>query len=217
MKTRAPIQNTTNDDQRVINRRKFFKKSPMSCCLSSYKIWPKSCYFQLSAPEKKQRVPSAYNKFIKYAKKKKMKFCWFLWNSFLMGHFNFTFTFEIWQNYLKFREEIQRIKANNPDITHREAFSTAAKNVSTAFNFFNIGKYGNLLGIDLLVSENGSGHITHTFNASCWKPTISRLRMMWVDLISISVCSILFPVLFFFLLVEYQCSSLSKNRVSRNL
>ncbi|KAL9666799.1 hypothetical protein QQ045_001141 [Rhodiola kirilowii] len=42
-------------------------------------------------PEKKQRVPSAYNRFIK--------------------------------------EEIQRIKANNPDISHREAFSTAAKNI----------------------------------------------------------------------------------------
>ncbi|CAL0332164.1 unnamed protein product [Lupinus luteus] len=41
-------------------------------------------------PEKKQRVPSAYNRFIK--------------------------------------EEIQRIKASNPDISHREAFSTAAKN-----------------------------------------------------------------------------------------
>ncbi|PIN00638.1 hypothetical protein CDL12_26862 [Handroanthus impetiginosus] len=41
-------------------------------------------------PEKRQRVPSAYNRFIK--------------------------------------EEIQRIKANNPEITHREAFSTAAKN-----------------------------------------------------------------------------------------
>ncbi|XP_057768067.1 axial regulator YABBY 5-like [Salvia miltiorrhiza] len=41
-------------------------------------------------PEKRQRVPSAYNQFIK--------------------------------------EEIQRIKVNNPDITHREAFSTAAKN-----------------------------------------------------------------------------------------
>ncbi|XVE63370.1 hypothetical protein DITRI_Ditri07aG0014700 [Diplodiscus trichospermus] len=26
------------------------------------------------------------------------------------------------------KEEIQRIKLNNPDITHREAFSTAAKN-----------------------------------------------------------------------------------------
>lgn len=31
---------------------------------------------------------------------------------------------------LNCREEIQRIKANNPDISHREAFSTAAKNVS---------------------------------------------------------------------------------------
>nr|AHZ90132.1 YABBY2 [Incarvillea arguta] len=41
-------------------------------------------------PEKRQRVPSAYNRFIK--------------------------------------EEIQRIKASNPEITHREAFSAAAKN-----------------------------------------------------------------------------------------
>ncbi|XP_020596390.1 protein YABBY 2-like, partial [Phalaenopsis equestris] len=46
-------------------------------------------------PEKRQRVPSAYNKFIK--------------------------------------EEIQRIKASNPDISHREAFSAAAKNVSYKF------------------------------------------------------------------------------------
>ncbi|RZB76606.1 putative axial regulator YABBY 2 isoform E [Glycine soja] len=46
-------------------------------------------------PEKRQRVPSAYNRFIK--------------------------------------EEIQRIKASNPDISHREAFSTAAKNVSLSF------------------------------------------------------------------------------------
>lgn len=41
-------------------------------------------------PEKRQRIPSAYNRFIK--------------------------------------EEIQRIKAINPDINHREAFSAAAKN-----------------------------------------------------------------------------------------
>ncbi|XP_020263755.1 protein YABBY 4 isoform X2 [Asparagus officinalis] len=40
--------------------------------------------------QKRQRVPSAYNRFIK--------------------------------------DEIQRIKAGNPDITHREAFSAAAKN-----------------------------------------------------------------------------------------
>ncbi|KAG6436439.1 hypothetical protein SASPL_101338 [Salvia splendens] len=44
----------------------------------------------IRSPEKRQRVPSAYNRFIK--------------------------------------EEIQRIKATNPDISHREAFSTAAKN-----------------------------------------------------------------------------------------
>jgi len=30
---------------------------------------------------------------------------------------------------LIFRDEIQRIKAGNPDISHREAFSAAAKNV----------------------------------------------------------------------------------------
>ncbi|KAJ8764216.1 hypothetical protein K2173_005396 [Erythroxylum novogranatense] len=41
-------------------------------------------------PEKRQRVPSAYNRFIKH--------------------------------------EIHRIKAGNPDISHREAFSAAAKN-----------------------------------------------------------------------------------------
>ncbi|XP_057521011.1 protein YABBY 4-like isoform X1 [Amaranthus tricolor] len=41
-------------------------------------------------PEKRQRVPSAYNRFIK--------------------------------------DEIQRIKAENPNISHREAFSAAAKN-----------------------------------------------------------------------------------------
>ncbi|PPD69475.1 hypothetical protein GOBAR_DD33649 [Gossypium barbadense] len=50
-------------------------------------------------PEKRQRVPSAYNQFIK--------------------------------------EEIQRIKANNPDISHREAFSTAAKNAVMARSLTN--------------------------------------------------------------------------------
>lgn len=32
------------------------------------------------------------------------------------------------------RDEIQRIKAGNPDITHREAFSAAAKNVRSKTN-----------------------------------------------------------------------------------
>ena len=34
------------------------------------------------------------------------------------------------------REEIQRIKAGNPDISHREAFSAAAKNVRTLILLF---------------------------------------------------------------------------------
>ncbi|CAO2828358.1 unnamed protein product [Amaranthus hypochondriacus] len=46
--------------------------------------------FVVKPPEKKHRLPSAYNRFMK--------------------------------------EEIQRIKAANPEIAHREAFSTAAKN-----------------------------------------------------------------------------------------
>ncbi|XP_062224856.1 protein YABBY 5-like [Phragmites australis] len=51
---------------------------------------PKSAASVNRPTEKRQRVPSAYNRFIK--------------------------------------DEIQRIKASNPDITHREAFSAAAKN-----------------------------------------------------------------------------------------
>ncbi|KAL6187592.1 hypothetical protein ACLB2K_038990 [Fragaria x ananassa] len=50
--------------------------------------WPRR---RRSAPEKRQRAPSAYNRFIK--------------------------------------EEIQRLKSENPSMTHKEAFSTAAKNV----------------------------------------------------------------------------------------
>ncbi|KAL3610917.1 hypothetical protein D5086_001937 [Populus alba] len=54
-------------------------------------------------PEKRQRVPSAYNRFIK--------------------------------------EEIQRIKASNPDISHREAFSTAAKNLKSIEPGHGVGVY----------------------------------------------------------------------------
>ncbi|RWV81598.1 hypothetical protein GW17_00056963 [Ensete ventricosum] len=56
------------------------------------------------APEKRQRVPSAYNRFI-----------------------NMSFSI--------CREEIQRIKANNPHISHKQAFSTAGKNVSFFSSF----------------------------------------------------------------------------------
>ncbi|KAI5678865.1 hypothetical protein M9H77_09815 [Catharanthus roseus] len=51
---------------------------------------PKAQPFVVKPPEKKHRLPSAYNRFMK--------------------------------------EEIQRIKAANPEIPHREAFSAAAKN-----------------------------------------------------------------------------------------
>jgi hypothetical protein len=37
----------------------------------------------------------------------------------------------IWLACHVYRDEIQRIKASNPDITHREAFSAAAKNVTS--------------------------------------------------------------------------------------
>ncbi|GMH04532.1 hypothetical protein Nepgr_006372 [Nepenthes gracilis] len=71
--------------------------SSSNCCSNKMAVrpaLPATNYTQERAvhrpPAKRQRVPSAYNQFIK--------------------------------------EEIQRIKANNPDISHREAFSTAAKN-----------------------------------------------------------------------------------------
>ncbi|ONM02195.1 Putative axial regulator YABBY 2 [Zea mays] len=57
------------------------------------------------APEKRQRVPSAYQQLT-------------------FGSF-----YQIIKRCVRVcREEIRRIKANNPDISHREAFSTAAKN-----------------------------------------------------------------------------------------
>ncbi|XP_043715429.1 protein DROOPING LEAF-like isoform X2 [Telopea speciosissima] len=56
---------------------------------SSEQLSPKAP-FVVKPPEKKHRLPSAYNRFMK--------------------------------------EEIQRIKAAQPEIPHREAFSTAAKN-----------------------------------------------------------------------------------------
>ncbi|MCD9558433.1 Axial regulator YABBY 5 [Datura stramonium] len=55
-----------------------------SSSTSSWQNHHVQCVSFFSAPEKRQRLPSAYNQFIK--------------------------------------EEIQRIKANNPDISHREAF-----------------------------------------------------------------------------------------------
>ncbi|XP_071703777.1 protein DROOPING LEAF [Rutidosis leptorrhynchoides] len=69
-----------------------FKRGQSSSSSSSTSNEPTSpkAPFVVKPPEKKHRLPSAYNRFMK--------------------------------------EEIQRIKAANPQIPHREAFSTAAKN-----------------------------------------------------------------------------------------
>ncbi|XP_051122712.1 protein CRABS CLAW-like isoform X2 [Andrographis paniculata] len=70
----------------------FKKGQPSSSSSSTTSTEPLSpkAPFVVKPPEKKHRLPSAYNRFMK--------------------------------------EEIQRIKAANPEIPHREAFSAAAKN-----------------------------------------------------------------------------------------
>ncbi|XP_019460407.1 PREDICTED: protein CRABS CLAW isoform X1 [Lupinus angustifolius] len=64
--------------------------SSSSPTTSNESVSPKAAPFVVKPPEKKHRLPSAYNRFMK--------------------------------------DEIQRIKAANPEIPHREAFSAAAKN-----------------------------------------------------------------------------------------
>ncbi|KAF5778649.1 putative transcription factor C2C2-YABBY family [Helianthus annuus] len=68
-----------------------FKRAQFSSSSSSTSNEPEppKVPFVVKPPERKHRIPSAYNRFMK--------------------------------------EEIQRIKASNPQIPHREAFSTAAK------------------------------------------------------------------------------------------
>ncbi|RWW47020.1 hypothetical protein BHE74_00047022, partial [Ensete ventricosum] len=72
---------------------------PSTLVMSTATSATPSLRYQSHSPEKRQRVPSAYNRFI-----------------------NMSFSI--------CREEIQRIKANNPHISHKQAFSTAGKNVS---------------------------------------------------------------------------------------
>ncbi|TKV92263.1 hypothetical protein SEVIR_9G153200v4 [Setaria viridis] len=74
-----------------------------------------------AAPEKRQRVPSAYNRFIK--------------------------------------EEIRRIKASNPAISHREAFSTAAKNWAHFPNIhFGLGPLESSKKLDEAIGAAGHPH-----------------------------------------------------------
>ncbi|XP_057460618.1 protein CRABS CLAW-like [Actinidia eriantha] len=75
--------------QGFVNEIKKGQSSSSSSSTSSEPMSPKAS-FVVKPPEKKHRLPSAYNRFMK--------------------------------------EEIQRIKAANPEIPHREAFSAAAKN-----------------------------------------------------------------------------------------
>lgn len=59
-------------------------------------------------------------------------------------------------DHLICRDEIQRIKAGNPDISHREAFSAAAKNVRSK-EILNLTLLGTLPILDyfqiLLIEE----------------------------------------------------------------
>nr|AAS10180.1 YABBY-like transcription factor CRABS CLAW-like protein [Antirrhinum majus] len=95
LSTRPPIQGQYYDHQTSLHHQSLcseFKKggsSSFSSSTSSEPLSPKAP-FVVKPPEKKHRLPSAYNRFMK--------------------------------------EEIQRIKAANPEIPHREAFSAAAKN-----------------------------------------------------------------------------------------
>ncbi|XP_039032314.1 protein CRABS CLAW-like [Hibiscus syriacus] len=96
LSTRPPLQGQCLDPQTSLTLQSFsgdFRKgtqfSPSSSSTSSEPSSLKAP-FVVKPPEKKHRLPSAYNRFMK--------------------------------------EEIQRIKAANPEIPHREAFSAAAKN-----------------------------------------------------------------------------------------
>ncbi|XP_057973248.1 axial regulator YABBY 5-like [Malania oleifera] len=84
----AQLQDLQKQNQHVQDSVKDFGSSSNSNKVSASD--PPENELAIRHSQKRQRVPSAYNRFIK--------------------------------------EEIQRIKALNPDISHREAFSAAAKN-----------------------------------------------------------------------------------------
>ncbi|KAL8157364.1 protein CRABS CLAW [Apium graveolens] len=96
LSTRPPLQGQCLDHpaslQAAFCNTDYNKKGQSSSSSSSTSSEPLSpkAPFVVKPPEKKHRLPSAYNRFMK--------------------------------------EEIQRIKAANPEIPHREAFSAAAKN-----------------------------------------------------------------------------------------
>ncbi|RWW72333.1 hypothetical protein BHE74_00019881 [Ensete ventricosum] len=86
----------------------------------------------MTAPEKKHRMPSAYNRFMSpYHVPSKLGL---QSNPSLLSLqvvlLKFTLGNCITHSPCHRREEIRRIKAAKPDIPHREAFSKASKNVS---------------------------------------------------------------------------------------
>nr|AIF75109.1 CRC2 [Petunia axillaris subsp. axillaris] len=93
LSARPPLQGQCLDHhtslQGFSSEFKIGQSSSSTSSTSSEPLSPKAP-FVVKPPEKKHRLPSAYNRFMK--------------------------------------EEIQRIKAANPEIPHREAFSAAAKN-----------------------------------------------------------------------------------------
>lgn len=96
LSTRPPLQGQCFEHQTghhppaFCGEMKKGQSASSSSSTSSQPQSPKAPPFVVKPPEKKHRLPSAYNRFMK--------------------------------------EEIQRIKAANPEIPHREAFSAAAKN-----------------------------------------------------------------------------------------
>lgn len=79
----------------------------------------------------------------------------------------------IWLCVWKCRDEIQRIKAGNPDISHREAFSAAAKNVSLKkirVSIFTISNNWEIIFKNLfLVCTLVGPFSTHPFwSHACW-------------------------------------------------
>ncbi|KAI3746581.1 hypothetical protein L6452_09016 [Arctium lappa] len=90
-------------------------------------------------PEKRQRLPSAYNRFIK--------------------------------------EEIKRIKALNPEISHREAFSTAAKNMKEleSKKLYNTDTTVDTTVIKLCVAESSTSN--PKFVENVWNPTVAVMPL----------------------------------------
>ena len=78
--------------------------------------------------------------------------------------------------YIISREEIRRLKAKYPNMTHKEAFSAAAKNVSFQPNITDICiKSTNRKPSEALTCmSNFSGHISHQFSTKEMERAVAR-------------------------------------------